>query len=349
MCICSHPAIRRPPRCCSARSWKATNVTARCVPPPDAVPDARLPAVLHRGAGADGAAGARTRAAQAGAGRGELLFLRTVELALLPAARRQFAADLFRRDRHRRRVIAAHAQADRRHHRGDASAAAVHLQVSRFPGRFREPSAARIRHAISSCRSWRSSCRSASRSSPSTASRYLVDVYRGDVAVCRRLVDILLYLSFFPQLVAGPIVRASFFLPQLARPPAERVPLAGPLLLIIGGLFKKVVIATYLATDLVDPVFFDPSRLTARRPGARGLRLRGADLLRLLGATATWRSASPRYSAIGFRSTSISPTAHRACASSGSAGISRYRRGCATISTSHSAAVAAAAGSPRAT
>jgi alginate O-acetyltransferase complex protein AlgI len=89
---------------------------------------------------------------------------------------------------------------------------------------------------------------------------YLVDVYRGDVAVCRRLVDILLYLSFFPQLVAGPIVRASFFLPQLARPPAERVPLAEPVLLILGGLFKKVVIATYLATDLVDPVFFDPSR-----------------------------------------------------------------------------------------
>jgi alginate O-acetyltransferase complex protein AlgI len=89
---------------------------------------------------------------------------------------------------------------------------------------------------------------------------YLVDVYRGDVAVCRRLIDILLYLSFFPQLVAGPIVRAAFFLPQLARPSAERVPIAEPILLIIGGLFKKVVIATYLATDLVDPVFFDPSR-----------------------------------------------------------------------------------------
>jgi D-alanyl-lipoteichoic acid acyltransferase DltB (MBOAT superfamily) len=89
---------------------------------------------------------------------------------------------------------------------------------------------------------------------------YLVDVYRGDVAVCKQVVDILLYLSFFPQLVAGPIVRASFFLPQLARPPAQRVPLAEPVLLIIGGLFKKVIIATYLATDLVDPVFFDPSR-----------------------------------------------------------------------------------------
>jgi D-alanyl-lipoteichoic acid acyltransferase DltB (MBOAT superfamily) len=89
---------------------------------------------------------------------------------------------------------------------------------------------------------------------------YLVDVYRGDVAVCRFLPDILLYLSFFPQLVAGPIVRAAFFLPQLARPTPLRVALAEPVLLILGGLLKKVVIANYLATDLVDPVFFDPSR-----------------------------------------------------------------------------------------
>jgi D-alanyl-lipoteichoic acid acyltransferase DltB (MBOAT superfamily) len=89
---------------------------------------------------------------------------------------------------------------------------------------------------------------------------YLVDVYRGDVAVCRRLSDILLYLSFFPQLVAGPIVRAAFFLPQLEKAVPGRVELARPLLLILGGLFKKVVIASYLATDLVDPVFFDPSR-----------------------------------------------------------------------------------------
>ncbi len=89
---------------------------------------------------------------------------------------------------------------------------------------------------------------------------YLVDVYRGDVAVCRRLTDILLYLSFFPQLVAGPIVRAAFFLPQLQQPVPERVAVAEPVLLILGGLFKKVIIATYLATDLVDPVFFDPAR-----------------------------------------------------------------------------------------
>ena len=96
---------------------------------------------------------------------------------------------------------------------------------------------------------------------------YLVDVYRGDVRVCRRFTDMLLYISFFPQLVAGPIVRASYFLPQLDRPAPVRAPIGPALALILGGLFKKVVVANYLATDLVDPVFNDP--------GAQG----GPDLL----------------------------------------------------------------------
>ena len=88
---------------------------------------------------------------------------------------------------------------------------------------------------------------------------YVTDVYRGDVAVCRNPLDMALYMSFFPQLVAGPIVRAAYFLPQLARPSAEPIPLAPALLLITGGLFKKVVIANYLATGLVDPVFSAPT------------------------------------------------------------------------------------------
>ena len=88
---------------------------------------------------------------------------------------------------------------------------------------------------------------------------YLVDVYRGDVRVCRRFTDMLLYISFFPQLVAGPIVRASYFLPQLAVPAPARAPIGPALVLILGGLFKKVVVANYLATDLVDPVFAVPT------------------------------------------------------------------------------------------
>ena len=92
---------------------------------------------------------------------------------------------------------------------------------------------------------------------------YVVDVYRQEVAVCRRLDDMLLYLSFFPQLVAGPIVRAAFFLPQLYAPAPERLPIGPPLMLITAGLFKKVIVANYLATGLVDPVFFDPKNFAA--------------------------------------------------------------------------------------
>src|SRR5947199_5148407 len=88
---------------------------------------------------------------------------------------------------------------------------------------------------------------------------YITDVYRGDVAVCRNPLDMLLYMSFFPQLVAGPIVRAAYFLPQLARPSAAPIPIAAALLLILGGLFKKDVVANYLATGLVDPVFDAPT------------------------------------------------------------------------------------------
>ena len=89
---------------------------------------------------------------------------------------------------------------------------------------------------------------------------YVTDVYRGDVAVCRSPLDMALYMSFFPQLVAGPIVRAAYFLPQLARPSDQPIPVAAALLLILGGMIKKVIIANYLATGLVDPVFASPDQ-----------------------------------------------------------------------------------------
>jgi D-alanyl-lipoteichoic acid acyltransferase DltB (MBOAT superfamily) len=93
---------------------------------------------------------------------------------------------------------------------------------------------------------------------------YLVDIYRRQLDRPASLLDMLLYISFFPQLVAGPIVRASHFLPQLRTrvdPKDIRATLA--FLLILGGLLKKVVIANYLAADLVDDVFFDPSKYGA--------------------------------------------------------------------------------------
>lgn len=92
---------------------------------------------------------------------------------------------------------------------------------------------------------------------------YIVDVYRGRLAPSRSPVDILLYISFFPHLVAGPIVRAHEFLPQLASPRrAGDFSFGENMLLILGGLFKKMVIANYLAVRFVDPVFTDPSQFS---------------------------------------------------------------------------------------
>jgi len=92
----------------------------------------------------------------------------------------------------------------------------------------------------------------------------LADCYRGKVTQPVRLGDALLYVAFFPQLIAGPILRASRFLPQLAvprNPHAIRINRA--FLLIVGGLFKKVVISNMLATRLVDPVFSVPQSFSA--------------------------------------------------------------------------------------
>lgn len=89
---------------------------------------------------------------------------------------------------------------------------------------------------------------------------YIVDVYRGDVRPVRNPLDLYLYISFFPQLVAGPIVRAAHFLPQLdERPALTRATLSFGFGLILLGLFKKVIVASYLATEIVDDVFALPS------------------------------------------------------------------------------------------
>ena len=73
------------------------------------------------------------------------------------------------------------------------------------------------------------------------------------------LIDVAVYLSFFPHLVAGPIVRAREFLPQLRRPrDPERVAVSAGIALIAMGLVKKVVIADYLGRTVVDPVFGVP-------------------------------------------------------------------------------------------
>jgi len=87
---------------------------------------------------------------------------------------------------------------------------------------------------------------------------YIVDIYRGELAPSS-LTKFGAYLSFFPHLVAGPIVRGSELLPQLETPrDPSRVDTSRAFYLIATGLFKKVVIANYLATHIVDPVFGAP-------------------------------------------------------------------------------------------
>ena len=94
---------------------------------------------------------------------------------------------------------------------------------------------------------------------------YTIDVYRGRAKTCKDPIAFALYVSFFPQLVAGPIERAQSLIPQLERdPPAFSNTEAGRALFLIGiGLFKKVVIGDYLAVNLVDRVFASPSSYSA--------------------------------------------------------------------------------------
>ena len=88
---------------------------------------------------------------------------------------------------------------------------------------------------------------------------YQIDIYRKHTRPAS-LLDITLLMSFFPHLVAGPIVRASHLIPQFqAIPKLTRSMVAVGVALILWGLFKKVVIASQLATDYVDPIFFDPT------------------------------------------------------------------------------------------
>lgn len=88
---------------------------------------------------------------------------------------------------------------------------------------------------------------------------YLIDVYHRRLPPSKSLGDVLLYVSFFPHLIAGPIVRPAPFLAQTAAIPSpSNIKLGFCTLLIIGGLFKKVIIANYLATDFVDGVFRNP-------------------------------------------------------------------------------------------
>jgi alginate O-acetyltransferase complex protein AlgI len=92
---------------------------------------------------------------------------------------------------------------------------------------------------------------------------YVIDVYRGTLRPAS-LLDFSVYVAFFPYLAAGPIARASEFLPQLNGPRDPRsVDTARAFFLIFGGLVKKMLIADYLATHIVNGVFTTPGQYSS--------------------------------------------------------------------------------------
>lgn len=88
---------------------------------------------------------------------------------------------------------------------------------------------------------------------------YTVDIYRGNVKPVKSILDFAFFVSFFPQLVAGPIVRAAEFVPQIYKPfRLTYFEYGHAIYLILAGLFKKVFISDYISGNFVDRVFTDP-------------------------------------------------------------------------------------------
>ncbi len=89
---------------------------------------------------------------------------------------------------------------------------------------------------------------------------YMVDIYRGQMQPARNFLQYTFFLTFFPPLLAGPVVRAKDMLPQIkANPQATRAMVAEGLFLIMAGLVKKVIVADYISGNFVDRIFENPS------------------------------------------------------------------------------------------
>ena len=88
---------------------------------------------------------------------------------------------------------------------------------------------------------------------------YSIDIYRGEVKPVKSLLDFGFYVSFFPQLVAGPIVRASKFIPQLYEDyHLTKRQFGIAVFWILNGLIKKMFLADYIAVNFIDRVFSNP-------------------------------------------------------------------------------------------
>lgn len=142
---------------------------------------------------------------------------------------------------------------------------------------------------------------------------YSIDVYRGKIKPGDSLLDFALYVSFFPQLVAGPIIRARFFIKQLGENGWRRVQdLGWGATLITLGMFQKVVLADGLLAPVVENVYgaagdaagIDAWVGTLAFSGQiffdfNGYSVIAVGLARCLGFKLPWNFLSP-YAAVGF-------------------------------------------------
>ncbi len=89
---------------------------------------------------------------------------------------------------------------------------------------------------------------------------YTIDIYWGELKPVKRMLDYAFFVSFFPQLVAGPIVRARDFIPQISMPTiVTRAMFGEGMFLLISGLFKKAIISDYISANFVDRIFDSPT------------------------------------------------------------------------------------------
>lgn len=92
---------------------------------------------------------------------------------------------------------------------------------------------------------------------------YAIDVYRGRLEPVKSIIDFGFYVSFFPQLVAGPIVRAAEFIPQIQQKYSlTKEQFGHAIFLILNGLVKKMLISDYISINFVDRVFDSPASYT---------------------------------------------------------------------------------------
>ena len=92
---------------------------------------------------------------------------------------------------------------------------------------------------------------------------YTIDIYRGHLKPVDNILDYAFFVSFFPQLVAGPIVRAADFIPQIYQPTFVTKEMFGrAIYLLCTGMFKKVIISDYISLNFVDRIFDAPTLYT---------------------------------------------------------------------------------------